>query len=76
MQQGPYENIITYEWQCDIALKAYQDQGNREMEGPGFFDGLDNSWYANFMKSILNGMTAGSMMQSATLSDMYLLANL
>jgi hypothetical protein len=40
-----------------------------------FFDGLDNGHYAEFKKSILNGMTAGSVTQLATLNEMYLLAN-
>ncbi len=40
-----------------------------------FFDGLDNGRYAEFKKSILNGMTAGSVMQPATLNEMYLLVN-
>jgi hypothetical protein len=36
---------------------------------------LDNSRYAEFKKSNLNGMTAGSVTQPATLNEMYLLAN-
>jgi hypothetical protein len=40
-----------------------------------FFDGLDNGRYAEFKKSILNGMTAGSVTQPATLNEMYLLAS-
>jgi hypothetical protein len=40
-----------------------------------FFDGLDNGRYAEFKKSILNGMTTGSVTQPATLNEMYLLAN-
>jgi hypothetical protein len=40
-----------------------------------FFDGLDNGRYAEFKKSILNGMTAGSVAQPASLNEMYLLAN-
>ncbi len=40
-----------------------------------FFDGLDNGRYAEFKKSILNRMTAGSVAQPASLNEMYLLAN-
>jgi hypothetical protein len=40
-----------------------------------FFYGLDNGRYAEFKKSILNGMTTGSVTQPATLNEMYLLAN-
>ncbi len=39
-----------------------------------FFDGLDNARYAEFKKSILNGLTVGSVAQPATLNEMYLLA--
>jgi hypothetical protein len=79
MHQGPYESIITYKEQFDIALKAYQDQENVNLDEPDvakdFFDGLDNARYADFKKLILNGMTAGSVTQPATLNEMYLLAN-
>jgi hypothetical protein len=79
MHQGPYETIITYKEQFDIALRAYKEQENAELLQPGiamdFFDGLDNGRYAEFKKSILNGMTAGSVTQPATLNKMYLLAN-
>ncbi len=79
MHQGPYESIITYKEQFDIALKAYQEQENADLMEPDiamdFFDGLDNGRYAEFKKSILNGMTAGSVTQPATLNEMYLLAN-
>jgi hypothetical protein len=40
-----------------------------------FFDGLDNGHHAKSKKSILNGMTAGSVMQPSTLTEMYLLVN-
>jgi hypothetical protein len=79
MHQGPYESIITYKERFDIALKAYQEQENTEMLQPDItmdvFDGLDNGRYADFKKSILNGMMAGSVTQPATLNEMYLLAN-
>jgi hypothetical protein len=79
MHQGPYESIITYKERFDIALRAYQEQDNADMTQPdiamNFFDGLDNGRYAEFKKSILNGMTAGSVTQPATLNEMYLLAN-
>jgi hypothetical protein len=79
MHQGPYESIITYKECFDIALRAYEEQENAELSQPDvamdFFDGLDNGRYADFKKSILNGMTAGSVMQPATLNEMYLLAN-
>jgi hypothetical protein len=79
MHQGPYESIITYKERFDIALRAYQEQDNVDMTQPdiamNFFDGLDNGRYAEFKKSILNGMTAGSVTQPATLNKMYLLAN-
>ncbi len=78
MHQGPYESIITYKERFDIALRAYQEQENAELLQPDiamdFFDGLDNGRYAEFKKSILNGMTAGSVTQPATLNEMYLLA--
>jgi hypothetical protein len=79
MHQGPYESIITYKKRFDITLRAYEDQENAELLQPDivmdFFDGLDNGCYAELKKSILNGMTAGSVMQPATLNKMYLLAN-
>jgi hypothetical protein len=79
MHQGAYESIITYKEHFDIALKAYQDQENAQLDEPDvamvFFDGLDNARYAEFKKSILNGMTARSVTQPATLNKMYLLAN-
>jgi hypothetical protein len=79
MHQGPYKSIITYKERFDIALRAYEEQDNAELAQPDvamdFFDGLDNGRYANFKKSILNGMTAGSVTQPATLNEMYLLAN-
>jgi hypothetical protein len=79
MHQGPYESIITYKERFDIALRAYQEQENAEILQPDiamdFFDGLDNGCYADFKKSILKGMTAGSVTQPATLNEMYLLAN-
>jgi hypothetical protein len=79
MHQGPYESIITYKERFDIALKAYEDQENAELLQPNiamdFFDGLNNGRYADFKKSILNGMTARSVTQPATLNEMYLLAN-
>jgi len=79
MHQGPYESIITYKERFDIALKAYQDQENADLDEPDvvmdFFDGLDNAIYADFKKSILNGMTTGSVTQPTTLNKMYLLAN-
>jgi hypothetical protein len=55
-------------------LKAYEDQENAELLQPDvamvFFDGLDNGRYGEFKKSILNGMTAGSVTQPATLNEM------
>jgi hypothetical protein len=79
MQQGPYESIITYKERFDVALRAYVEQANAELFEPDvamdFFDGLDNGGYADLKKSILNGMTAGSVTQPATLNEMYLLAN-
>jgi hypothetical protein len=79
MHQGPYESIITYKERFNIALKAYQDQENANLDesdiAMDFFDGLDNARYADFKKSILDGMTAGSVTQPATLNEMYLLAN-
>jgi hypothetical protein len=79
MHQGPYESIITYKERFDIALKAYEDQDNANLEetdvAMDFFDGLENARYAEFKKSILNGMTAGSVTQPAMLNEMYLLAN-
>jgi hypothetical protein len=79
MHQGPYESIITYKERFNIALKAYQDQENANLDesdiAMDFFDGLDNAQYADFKKSILDGMTAGSVTQPATLNEMYLLAN-
>jgi hypothetical protein len=79
MHQGPYESIITYKEHFDIALKAYEEQQNADMLQPDvamdFFDGLDNGRYADFKKSVLNGMTAGSVTQPATLNEMYLLAS-
>jgi hypothetical protein len=79
MHQVPYESIITYKEQFDIALKAYEDQENADLLHPDiamdFFDGLDNGQYADFKTSILNRMTTGSVMQPATLNEMYLLAN-
>jgi hypothetical protein len=79
MHQGPYESIITYKEHFDIALKAYQEQENAELDesdvAMDFFDGLENARYAEFKKSILNGMTAGSMTRPAMLNEMYLLAN-
>ncbi len=79
MHQGPYESIITYKEHFDIALKAYQEQENTELLQPDiakdFFDGLDNGRYAEFKKSISNGMMAGSVTQPATLNEMYLLVN-
>jgi len=78
MHQGAYESI-TFKEQFDIALKAYQDQENAQLDeayvAMDFFDGLDNGRYAEFNKLILNGMTAGSVTQPATLNEMYLLAN-
>jgi hypothetical protein len=60
-------------------LKAYQDQENPELDevnvAMDFFDGLDNGRYAEFKKSVLNGMTAGSVAQPASLNKMYLQAN-
>jgi hypothetical protein len=71
MHQGPSKSIIMYKECFDVALKAYQDQENTDLEETDivmdFFDGLDNA--------ILNGMTAGSVTQLATLNDMYLLVN-
>jgi hypothetical protein len=65
MHQGPYESIITYKECFDIGLKAYQDQENADLDEPDvamdFFDGLDNTRCADFNKSILNGMTVGSV---------------
>jgi hypothetical protein len=79
MRQGPYESIITYKERFDIALRAYQEQENAKILQPDiamdFFDGLDNGRYAEFKKSIFNGMTVGSVTQPATLNEMYLLAN-
>jgi hypothetical protein len=79
MHQGVYESIITYKEPFDIALKAYQDQENAQLDkadvAMDFFDGLDNGRYVEFKKSILNGMTSGSVTQPATLNEMYLLAN-
>jgi hypothetical protein len=79
MHQGAYESIITYKEQFDIALKAYQDQEIAQLDkadlAMNFFDGLDYGRYAEFKKSILNGMTAGSVTQPATINEMYLLAN-
>jgi hypothetical protein len=79
MHQGPYESIITYKERFDVALCAYQEQENAELieldVAMDFFDGLDNGRYANFKKSILNGMTAGSVTQPMMLNEMYLLAN-
>jgi hypothetical protein len=79
MHQGANESIITYKEQFDIALKAYQEQENAQLDEPDvaidFFYGLDNARYAEFKKPILNGMTAGSVTQPATLNEMYLLAN-
>jgi hypothetical protein len=79
MHQGAYESIITYKEQFDTVLKAYQDQENPELDevdvAIDFFDGLDNGRYAEFKKLILNGMTAASVAQPASLNEMYLLAN-
>jgi hypothetical protein len=54
MHQGPYKSIITYKERFDIALKAYEDQENADLLEPDvamdFFDGLDNSRYAEFKK--------------------------
>jgi predicted oxidoreductase (fatty acid repression mutant protein) len=69
MHQGAYKSIITYKEQFDTVLKVYQDQENAELDEVDvtmdFFDGLDNGCYAKFKKSILNGMTAGSVTQPA-----------
>ncbi len=79
MHQGAYESIINYKEWFDIALKAYQDQENAQLDEANvamdFFDGLVNGRYAELKKSILNGMTAGSVTQPTTLNEMYLLAN-
>jgi hypothetical protein len=79
MHQGANESIITYKEWFNIALKAYQDPENAQLDeadvAMDFFDGLDNGHYAEFKKSNLNGMTAGSVTQPATLNEMYLLAN-
>jgi len=79
MHQGAYKSIITYKERFVIALKAYQDQENAQLDEPDVamdsFDGLDNARYAEFKKSIQNGMTAGSVTQPVTLNEMYLLAN-
>ena len=79
MHKVPYESIITYKERFDIALKAYEDQDNADLEESDVamdsFNGLDNARYAEFKKSILNGMTAGLVTQPATLNKMYLLTN-
>jgi len=79
MHQVPYKNIITHKERFDIALKAYEDQDNADLEESDVamdsFNGLDNARYAEFKKSILNGMTAGLVTQPATLNKMYLLTN-
>jgi hypothetical protein len=79
MHQGAYKSITTYKERFDIALKAYQDQENAQLDeadvAMDFFDGQDNGRYAEFKRSILNRMTACSVTQPATLNEMYLLAN-
>jgi len=40
-----------------------------------FFHGLDNRRYASFKAEIINGLTAGSIVQPKDLNAMYLLAN-
>jgi len=79
MRQGAYESIITYKERFTVALKAYEDQGNPEMEdgdvAMDFFRGLDNARYSHFKTEIMNGLTAGSIKQPENLNAMYLLAN-
>ncbi len=44
MHQGPYQSIITYKEWFDIALEAYQDHENMELDEPNLamlFYGLD-----------------------------------
>ena len=57
MHQGAYESIIMYKEQFTVALKAYEDQGNPEMEDGDvvmdFFRGLDNARYSHFKTEIM-----------------------
>ena len=79
MRQGPFESIITYKERFTIALKAYNVQGNPEMEDKDiamdFFRGLDNARYASFKTEIMNGLTSKAIKQPDSLNTMYLLAN-
>lgn len=79
MRQGPFESIITYKERFTIALKAYKDQGNPEMDekdiAMDFFRGLDNVRYASFKTEIMNGLTSKAIEQPESLNAMYLLAN-
>ena len=79
MRQGPFESFITYKERFTVALKAYDDQGNPEMDekdiAMDFFRGLDNARYASFKTEIMNGLTSKAFEQPENLNAMYLLAN-
>mmetsp|Transcript_22454 Transcript_22454/g.32166 ORF Transcript_22454/g.32166 Transcript_22454/m.32166 type:complete len:142 (+) Transcript_22454:456-881(+) len=64
-RQGGYETLITYHERFEAATKAYEDQKNPNLSDKDkafdFFDGLDQSRYAQFKTDVQNGMTAGSI---------------
>jgi hypothetical protein len=78
-RQGNFESIIAYKQRFNAALKTYNDQKNTAIEevdiAMDFFSGLDDARYASFKAEIVNGLTAGSIVQPKDLNAMYLLAN-
>ncbi len=49
MHQGPYESIITYKERFDIALKAYQDQENADLDEPDVVMDFLMAWIMQYM---------------------------
>ncbi len=62
IRQGGYESIIVYKERFNFARKAYDDQGNKKLDGPDiamdFFRRLDNAYYATSKTDYINGLTS------------------
>jgi hypothetical protein len=79
IRQGGYESLISYRERFDVALNAYKEQENPDMEDTDialdFFDGLDNGRYAQFKADIYNGMAAESIDPPQDVNTVYKLAH-
>ncbi len=77
--QGSFEWIKAHKEPFNFALKAYEDQGNKKLDGlditMDFFWGLDNACYATFKTDYTNGLTSEVIDPPEDLNKIFLLVN-